>query len=95
MKPNLLSIFSLLTSFAAVGAELQLQQPVGYNGFKLNDDNSPDRRVSAELFWSLEELARLADIAYCVGSTGIRKPFSCSNHCDEFEEFELVTVGSS
>lgn len=93
MKPkHLLLVFSFLISFAVIGAELRLQQPL-YNEHKLSgSDDDPNRRVSAELFWSLEELSRLADIAYCVGSTGIRKPFTCSNHCDKFEGFELITV---
>ncbi len=52
--------------------------------------------LSAELFADLEELSRLVDIAYCVGSTGtgIRKPFQCLSRCHEFDDFELVTVSS-
>lgn len=92
MKPKrLLSIFSFLASLVG-GAELHLQQPLTYNGLKPSGSDDPGRRVSAELFWSLEEHSRLADIAYCVGSTGIREPFSCNSHCDEFEGFELVNV---
>lgn len=52
------------------------------------------RNVSQSLFNSLEELARLVDISYCVGSTGIQKPFSCLNRCNDFQGFELVTVGA-
>lgn len=97
MKPkHLLSIFSSLASFVLVvgGAELRLQEPAYYNGHKPSGSDDPGRRVSAQLFWSLEELSRLADIAYCVGSTGIREPFSCNNHCDGFEGFELVDVSN-
>lgn len=50
------------------------------------------REVSQSLFNSLEELARLVDISYCVGSTGIQKPFSCLSRCNDFQGFELVTV---
>lgn len=50
--------------------------------------------VSRSLFESLEELARIVDISYCVGSSGIQKPFSCLSRCKEFEGFELVTVCS-
>jgi hypothetical protein len=50
------------------------------------------REVSQSLFNSLEELARLVDISYCVGYTGIQKPFSCLSRCSDFEGFELVTV---
>jgi hypothetical protein len=58
------------------------------------DGGSPSdgRSISAALFSDLEELARLVDISYCVGSTGVYNPFKCLSHCDEFEGFELVTV---
>ncbi|KAH0536262.1 hypothetical protein FGG08_006841 [Glutinoglossum americanum] len=48
------------------------------------------RNISAELFADLEELARLVDISYCVGTTGIQKPFVCASRCVEFKGFELV-----
>ncbi|KAJ9212246.1 hypothetical protein DTO166G4_6190 [Paecilomyces variotii] len=53
-----------------------------------------DRRVSPGLFESLDELARVVDISYCVGvtGTGIQKPFECLSRCDEFKGFELVTT---
>lgn len=51
-----------------------------------------DRTVSEVLFAELEESARLADIAYCVGTTGIHNPFGCLSHCEEFKGFELITV---
>ena len=50
--------------------------------------------ISAELFNSLEELSRLVDISYCVGTTGVQNPFECLSHCNEFQGFELVTVRS-
>lgn len=49
------------------------------------------RNVSQALFNSLEELARVVDIAYCVGSTGIQKPFRCLSRCGDFPGFELVS----
>lgn len=61
----------------------------------ISDDGRPSsdsRTVSTKLFSDLEELARLVDISYCVGSTGVYNPFKCLSHCDEFEGFELVTV---
>ena len=48
--------------------------------------------ISRSLFESLEELARIVDISYCVGSSGISKPFKCLSRCKEFEGFELVTT---
>jgi hypothetical protein len=58
--------------------------------------SSNDTLISQKLFWELEELARIVDIAYCVGTAGlgIQKPFSCASRCGDrdFETFELVTV---
>ena len=52
--------------------------------------------ISPTLFAELEELARIVDISYCVGTAGlgIQKPFQCVSRCSEFENFELVTVRS-
>jgi len=50
------------------------------------------RNVSAKLFYELEELSRIVDISYCVGTTGILKPFLCASRCQEFPDFELVTT---
>ncbi|PLB46980.1 extracellular triacylglycerol lipase [Aspergillus steynii IBT 23096] len=49
-----------------------------------------DRVVSPTVFAALEELARIVDVSYCVGSTGIQKPFECLSHCDELRGFELI-----
>lgn len=51
--------------------------------------------VSPELFAELEELSRIVDISYCVGMSGIQRPFKCANRCSDFEGFELVTVSTS
>ncbi|KAH8726276.1 lipase precursor [Phaeosphaeriaceae sp. PMI808] len=52
--------------------------------------------VSQALFWELEQLARIVDISYCVGTAGlgIQKPFQCASRCADrdFESFELVTA---
>ncbi len=53
-----------------------------------------DRNVSRKLFYELEELARMVDISYCVGTTGIHKPFLCASRCQEFPGFELVTASA-
>lgn len=46
--------------------------------------------ISIKLFAELEELARVVDISYCVGTSGIWKPFECASRCDDFPDFELV-----
>jgi hypothetical protein len=48
--------------------------------------------VSQKTFEELEELARIVDISYCVGTGGIQKPFKCLSRCSDFEGFELVTT---
>lgn len=53
---------------------------------------SNGREISQRTFDSLEELARIVDISYCVGTTGIQKPFKCLSRCSDFEGFELVTT---
>ncbi|KAK4937063.1 hypothetical protein LTR10_022186 [Elasticomyces elasticus] len=50
------------------------------------------KEISQETFESLEELARIVDISYCVGTSGIHKPFKCLSRCSDFEGFELVTT---
>ncbi|OGM40868.1 putative actin-related protein 2/3 complex subunit 1A [Aspergillus bombycis] len=51
--------------------------------------------ISHETFASLEELSRIVDVSYCVGSTGVQKPFRCLSRCDEFPGFELITTWST
>ncbi|EON66737.1 hypothetical protein W97_05983 [Coniosporium apollinis CBS 100218] len=60
----------------------------------LHDEDTGNRSISVKLFAGLEELARIVDISYCVGATGlgIHKPFQCLSRCSEFENFELVTT---
>src|ERR1700761_6387293 len=48
--------------------------------------------ISQSLFESLEELARIVDISYCVGTSGIRKPFKCLSRCSDFDGFNLITT---
>ncbi|PPJ58753.1 hypothetical protein CBER1_08375 [Cercospora berteroae] len=82
MRPSLLGLLSL----GCFGCHGSNQIPVLRH---------PDHRhVSPELFRELEELSRVVDISYCVGSTswGISKPFSCLSRCSDFPDFELVTT---
>ncbi|KAL8414637.1 hypothetical protein RB594_005737 [Gaeumannomyces avenae] len=48
--------------------------------------------IPESLFSDLERLARLVDITYCVGTTGISPPFSCASRCGEFPGVQLVTA---
>lgn len=60
--------------------------------YRLSVDGSDDPVISTELFQDLEELSRVVDISYCVGVTGIWKPFECASRCGDFKGWELVTV---
>lgn len=81
-------LISLLSALSVVTHALPAQQA------PLLRHAANDRTVSPELFSDLEELARVVDISYCVGLTGIgiSKPFKCLSRCSEFPEFELVKV---
>ncbi|KAF3916818.1 Lipase [Dactylellina cionopaga] len=48
--------------------------------------------ISPELFAEFEELSRIVDITYCIGtpSPGISQPFICPSHCSSFPSFQLV-----
>lgn len=50
--------------------------------------------ISVPFFASLERLARLVDIAYCIGTTGlgVGKPFECISRCSEFPTMSLITT---
>lgn len=48
--------------------------------------------ISGRLFSELERLARLVDISYCIGSTGVSKPFNCVSRCKEFPTLSLATT---
>ena len=73
-----------LVALATVGlATPQLQMP-------LRQDDSGAVSISTSLFGDFERLARLVDIAYCIGTTGISKPFDCVSRCDEFPTLSLV-----
>src|SRR6476469_9702768 len=75
-----------LTTIAICSPVLQQQHQIGV----APDGASNSGNLSIKLFAELEELSRLVDISYCVGITGISKPFQCASRCDDFPEFELV-----
>ncbi|KAH6853717.1 Alpha/Beta hydrolase protein [Chaetomium sp. MPI-CAGE-AT-0009] len=47
-------------------------------------------RGNPPFFASLERAARLVDITYCVGTTGIAPPFSCVSRCRDFPSLRLL-----
>jgi hypothetical protein len=87
------SAFSLLSCVLCLVVVIQSACALAQTPFSTRA-NDP---ITRELFFELEELARIVDISYCVGTAGlgIQKPFSCASHCgdEDFKDFELVTVG--
>lgn len=75
--------FSILASLSLICGLLELSSA-----------QNETRSVSKELFNTLEELSRLVDISYCVGTAGVQEPFQCLSHCAEFPNLELVTVSA-
>ncbi|KAK7744181.1 hypothetical protein SLS53_003702 [Cytospora paraplurivora] len=57
-----------------------------------SDGGTPVDGVPRALFADLERLARLVDITYCVGTTGISPPFSCASRCKDFPGLELAST---
>lgn len=70
-KASSLLVISLIV--AATHGRPALQYPL-LQGVKGN------RTITPQLFSELEELARIVDIAYCVGMSGIQKVRSSWNH---------------
>ena len=54
---------------------------------KLSDNEGG---ISENLFFDLDRLSHLVDITYCIGTSGIQKPFQCVSRCKEFPELQLV-----
>ncbi|EXJ64899.1 hypothetical protein A1O7_01238 [Cladophialophora yegresii CBS 114405] len=78
----MLSVWTILWLWTTLAAALPANFPTTTDG----------NEVSQALFESLEELARIVDISYCVGTSGIHKPFKCLSRCSDFEGFELITA---
>lgn len=82
--------FSILTTLATALTSIATSHPATSQQPLVLDVSKGNSNISIELFAELEELSRIVDISYCVGTTGISKPFECASRCDEFPNFELV-----
>jgi len=86
-------IISIITCFSACYSLTQCS-PISHQlplGISIDEPNEHGN-ISIKLFAELEELSRIVDISYCVGMTGISKPFKCASRCNEFPNFELVDI---
>ncbi|KAK0657116.1 Alpha/Beta hydrolase protein [Cercophora newfieldiana] len=81
-----LPILSLLGPLSTLATPLGLseQHPI-----LSQDALSSPQGISVPFFASLERLARLVDITYCVGTTGVSPPFSCASRCKDFPSLKL------
>jgi len=82
-------ITTLLTLYTTLGISHPSQTADGDPEAPLQPQHW-NANISLQLFAELEELSRIVDISYCVGTTGISKPFQCASRCAEFPDFELV-----
>ncbi|KAK7408151.1 hypothetical protein QQX98_009680 [Neonectria punicea] len=95
MRPqplDVLKVWALQLAFSAVGlASEQAKRPLGSDAGipALSTAAGP---ISTALFAALERLARLVDITYCIGTTGVTKPFECASRCSDFPTLSLVNT---
>ncbi|KAK9425063.1 putative Alpha/Beta hydrolase protein [Seiridium unicorne] len=73
-------------SILATPSSRLTQQPLG-----AQNDETP-KGISNAFFASLERLSRLVDVAYCVGTTGLTRPFECASRCKDFPTLNLITT---
>lgn len=85
----LLALVTAVEALVLAKAEPIFQYPLSHD---LDNEVFSARHVSADIFSSLERLARLVDIAYCVGTSGVSSPFSCASRCKDFPNFELAST---
>ena len=86
MQLNSLPLLSLLGRFGVFATPIG---PPEQYPIILHDGPSSPQGVSVPFFASLERLARLVDITYCVGTTGVSPPFSCASRCKDFPSLKL------
>ncbi|PLN84231.1 alpha/beta-hydrolase [Aspergillus taichungensis] len=92
MRPDMILPAILFITLLGSLYTLFTQAPYAQLAVGRHVNNETQRTIPRKLFSSLEQLARLVDISYCVGSTGIQKPFKCLSHCADFEDLELITT---
>ncbi|KAI0600219.1 Alpha/Beta hydrolase protein [Biscogniauxia sp. FL1348] len=81
----LLSRLGIVSAFSPLEGESQ-------HPLSQDDGDVTPGNVSVGLFASLERFARLVDIAYCVGNSGITQPFNCVSRCKDFPTLSLVST---
>ncbi|RFU72394.1 triacylglycerol lipase [Trichoderma arundinaceum] len=86
---RLMLLLQLAIAFFTKAAYINQQEPLGAK------EPTSISSIPVSLFASLERLARLVDVSYCLGTSGIRKPFECISRCNEFPDLTLATTWST
>ncbi|KAF3769062.1 alpha/beta-hydrolase [Cryphonectria parasitica EP155] len=81
---------ALVVASSAAANPLAAQRPISHPD--TDSDGSSTASISPSLFTSLERFARLVDIAYCVGTSGIYQPFTCASRCKDFPNLHLAST---
>ncbi|KAF4980124.1 hypothetical protein FZEAL_3788 [Fusarium zealandicum] len=89
-----LGLFVLQLALTTTGlnldhAQLPLQQ---HEPAAIPSEAPAPSSISVALFATLERFSRLVDIAYCIGTTGVRKPFDCVSRCNDFPNLSLINA---
>ncbi|KAG5929725.1 hypothetical protein E4U42_004884 [Claviceps africana] len=94
MTHALLSCLAASSYRHSTGPSPRLVQPQALDQVRVSrpSQERSGSGISTPLFGELERLARLVDVSYCVGNTGVRKPFACLSWCKEFPEMALETT---
>ena len=87
MLSSLPALLLLSPSVAAVAPPSLVSQPPSHTA---TAGEGLPAGVSDRFFAHLERLSRLVDITYCVGTTGLWRPFECVSRCKDFPTLELV-----
>ncbi|KAL7936902.1 triacylglycerol lipase [Trichoderma chlorosporum] len=86
---GLLLLVQLAAAVFVKAVYIKQQEPLGVK------EPAAGSSIPVSLFASLERLARLVDVSYCLGTTGIHKPFQCISRCDEFPGMTLASTWST
>ena len=87
-----LSIRRLISILLAIPLACAFSTPSSTLRESRSQQAASSQNITSRIFADLEEAARIVDITYCVGVTGVSKPFQCLSRCQDFPNFELVTV---
>lgn len=96
LSPSLItSLLNLITTTTALvsNPETIIQQSISPPHPDIHPaDALSTTSISPSLFTDIERLARLVDITYCVGTSGIYPPFTCASRCKEFPNLRLAST---